>query len=231
MKNHETRMTGGGARVPRAVDPAGGAGRPCSGSNGHTAGGGAGLAIAAQIVEVVSGVTFWDYVHEYVFGRCGMTGSGFYTREQWLTDEHIAHSYMRQPDGSRVDAVRNLDKDSLSQQGPGENPGGSFIGYAAANGFATAPDLVRFAHALSYGTVHGLGSQKPGRQRHDGDVVRPEVLRLCDGEADDGRLGQVVEQRAAVAVGEDFVVDHTPYATLLGDHATPLDEALAATLK
>jgi hypothetical protein len=30
---------------------------------------------------------------------------------------------------------------------------------------------------------------------------------------------------------EDFVVDHTPYATLLGDHATPLDEALAATLK
>jgi nucleoside-diphosphate-sugar epimerase len=30
---------------------------------------------------------------------------------------------------------------------------------------------------------------------------------------------------------EDFVVDHTPYATLLGDHATPLDEALAATIE
>jgi nucleoside-diphosphate-sugar epimerase len=29
---------------------------------------------------------------------------------------------------------------------------------------------------------------------------------------------------------EDFVVDHAPYATLLDDHATPLDEALAATL-
>jgi nucleoside-diphosphate-sugar epimerase len=29
---------------------------------------------------------------------------------------------------------------------------------------------------------------------------------------------------------EDFVVDHTPYARILGDHATPLDEALAATL-
>ena len=80
-------------------------------------------------------------------------------------------------------------------------------------------------------TRQAAAGGRPWRQRHDGDVVRPEVLRLCDGEADDGRLGQVVEQRAAVAVGEDFVVDHTPYATLLGDHATPLDEALAATLK
>lgn len=128
-------------------------GVPGAGSNGHTAGGGAGLAIAAQIVEAVTGTTYWDYVHQHVFGRSGMTGSAFYTRTQWLTDEHIAHSYMLQADGSRVDAVRNLDKDSLSQQGSGENPGRSFIGYASGNGFATAPDLVRFAEALRDGTV------------------------------------------------------------------------------
>jgi hypothetical protein len=95
-------------------------GVPGAGSNGHAAGGGAGLAIAAQIVEAVTGTTYWDYVHEHVFGCSGMIGSGFYTRTQWLTDEHIAHSYMLQADGSRVDAVRNVDKDSLSQQGPGE---------------------------------------------------------------------------------------------------------------
>jgi hypothetical protein len=88
-------------------------------------------------------------MHEHVFGRAGMTGSAYYTRDQWLTDEHIAHPYMRQPDGSRIDAVRNLDKDSMSQQGPGENPGRSFIGKV----FATAPDLARFAEALSDGTV------------------------------------------------------------------------------
>ncbi|WP_216209675.1 hypothetical protein [Amycolatopsis aidingensis] len=35
-----------------------------------------------------------------------MTGLAFYTRPQWLTDEHIAHSCMLQADGSRVDAVR-----------------------------------------------------------------------------------------------------------------------------
>jgi CubicO group peptidase (beta-lactamase class C family) len=119
----------------------------------HTSGGAVGLAIAAQIVEAVAGMTFWDYVHEHVFGRSGMTGSAFYTREQWLTEEDIAHPYMRQPDGSRVDAVRNLDKDSMSQQGPNENPGRSFIGHAAGKGFATAPDLVRFAEALRDGTV------------------------------------------------------------------------------
>jgi CubicO group peptidase (beta-lactamase class C family) len=128
-------------------------GVPGAGNQIHLSGGAVGLVIAAQIVEAVSGMTFWDYVHEHVFGRCGMTGSAFYTRDQWLTDEHIAHPYMRQPDGSRVDGVRNLDRDSLSQQGPNENPGRSFIGHAAGKGFATAPDLVRFAEALRDGTV------------------------------------------------------------------------------
>ncbi|PZW03356.1 CubicO group peptidase, beta-lactamase class C family [Micromonospora phaseoli] len=128
-------------------------GVPGSGSNGHLPGGGVGLAMAAQIVEAVSGMTFWDYVHEHVFGRAGMTGSAFYTREQWLTDEHIAHPYMRQADDSRVDAVRNLDRGSVSPPIRGRNPARSFIGYASADGFATAPDLVRFAHALRDGTL------------------------------------------------------------------------------
>ncbi|MBO2448502.1 beta-lactamase family protein [Actinomadura barringtoniae] len=123
---------------------------PGSGNQAHTNGAGAGLSIAAQIVEAVTGTTYWDYVHEHIFKRCGMTGTAFYTRPQWLTDEHIARSYMLQPDGSRVDAVRNLDKGSMKQ---GKNPGRHFIGYATDDGFATAPDLVRFAHALADGTV------------------------------------------------------------------------------
>ena len=39
-------------------------GVPGAGSNGHAAGGGAGLAIAGQILEAVTGMTYWDYVHE-----------------------------------------------------------------------------------------------------------------------------------------------------------------------
>jgi CubicO group peptidase (beta-lactamase class C family) len=101
----------------------------------------------------VSGLTYWDYVKEHVFGRCGMTGTAFYTRPQWLTDQHIAHPYMTLADGSRVDAVRNLDKSSPAPDTLGENPGRSFISPPGDAGFATAPDLVRFAQALADGTV------------------------------------------------------------------------------
>ncbi|MES9540690.1 serine hydrolase [Actinomadura sp. NPDC000600] len=126
---------------------------PGSANQGHIAGGGVGLSMAAQIVEAVTGMTYWDYVHEHIFARCGMTGSGFYTRPQWLADEHIAHSYMRQADGGRVDAVRNLDKGSVQPEVAGKNPGRAFIGYASDDGFATARDLVRFAQALQEGKV------------------------------------------------------------------------------
>ncbi len=117
---------------------------------GHS---GADIAIPALIVEAVSGKTYWDYVQENIFGRCGMTGSAFCTRPQWLTDEHIAHPYMTLAEGSQVDAVRNLDKGSPSPDVLGKNPGRSFIDAPGDGGFATAPDLVRFAHALGDGTV------------------------------------------------------------------------------
>ncbi|MEW2527464.1 serine hydrolase domain-containing protein [Streptomyces sp. NPDC047071] len=114
---------------------------------------GAEVAIPAQIVEAVTGMTYWDYVEEHIFRRCGMTGTAFCTRPRWLTDERVAHPYMELADGSRVDAVRNLDKSSPSPQQPGKNPGRNFIDAPGDGGFATAPDLVRFAHALADGTV------------------------------------------------------------------------------
>ncbi|KAB2342200.1 serine hydrolase domain-containing protein [Actinomadura rudentiformis] len=114
---------------------------------------GAEVAIPAQIVEAVTGTTYWDYVQEHIFKRCGMTGTAFYTRPQWLTDEHIAHPYMTLADGSQVDAVRNLDKGSPDPFVLGVNPGRSFIDAPGDGGFATAPDLVRFANALRDGTL------------------------------------------------------------------------------
>ncbi|MCX5562991.1 serine hydrolase [Streptomyces sp. NBC_00038] len=111
------------------------------------------VTISAQIVEAVTGKSYWDYVQENIFGRCGMTGSAFCTRPQWLTDEHIAHPYMELADGSVVDAVRNLDNSSPDPNVLGKNPGRAFIDAPGDGGFATAPDLVRFAHALGDGTV------------------------------------------------------------------------------
>jgi CubicO group peptidase (beta-lactamase class C family) len=126
---------------------------PGSADQAHTNGAGAGIAMAAQIIEAVSGTTYWDYVQEHIFGRCGMTGTAFYTRPQWLTDTHIAHPYMTLADGSVVDAVRNLDKSSSDAQTAGVNPGRAFIDAPGDGGFTTAPDLVRFARALSDGTL------------------------------------------------------------------------------
>ena len=111
------------------------------------------VAIPALIVEAITGKSYWDYVEENVFRRCGMTGTAFYTRPQWLTDKHIAHSYMTVADGSRVDAVRNLDQGSQFPYELGKNPGRAFIDAPGDGGFATAPDLVRFANALADGTL------------------------------------------------------------------------------
>jgi CubicO group peptidase (beta-lactamase class C family) len=111
------------------------------------------VTISALIVEAVAGTTYWDYAQEHIFKRCGMTGSAFYTRPRWLTDPRIAHPYMELADGSVVDAIRNLDKGSSRPEVAGKNPGRDFISAPGDGGFATAPDLVRFAHALSDGTV------------------------------------------------------------------------------
>jgi CubicO group peptidase (beta-lactamase class C family) len=111
------------------------------------------VTISALIVEAVAGTTYWEYVREHIFGRAGMTGSAFYTRPQWLTDAHIAHPYMELADGSVVDALRNLDKGSPAPDELGKNPGRAFIDAPGDGGFATALDLVRFANALSDGTL------------------------------------------------------------------------------
>ncbi|BCY08924.1 serine hydrolase [Actinoplanes sp. L3-i22] len=114
---------------------------------------GAETAIPALIVEAVSGKTYWEYVEENIFRRCGMTGSAFYTRPQWLTDPRLAHPYMTLADASQVDAVRNLDKGSPYDYILGRNPGRAFIDAIGDGGFATAPDLVRFVRALGDGTL------------------------------------------------------------------------------
>ncbi|MDI2129099.1 serine hydrolase domain-containing protein [Yinghuangia seranimata] len=111
------------------------------------------VTMSALIVEAVAGTTYWDYVEEHIFKRCGMTGSAFFTRPQWLTDTHIAHPYMTLAEGSQVDAVRNLDKSSPSPNVLGKNPGRAFIDAPGDGGFATAPDLVRFARGLGDGTL------------------------------------------------------------------------------
>lgn len=159
---------------------------------------GADVAIPAMIVEAVTGMTYWDYVQENIFRRAGMSGTGFYTRPQWLTDEHIAHPYMLLADGSLVDAVRNLDKSSPSPFTPGRNPGRDFIDAPGDGGFATAPDLVRFAHALRDGTL---------LDRPYADVLTAAKIPLPP---------QGQEGRAAAPTHVSFGAYHLPVAITAG---------------
>lgn len=111
-----------------------------------------GMDVLSEIVAKVSGQPFWDYVHDHIFKPAGMRRSKYYTRAEWLDDRNIAHPYMLQESGERIDAVRNLDKGGLPVPGT-EIPGGlnsarDFIGYGGGMGFSTAPDMVRFTQAV-----------------------------------------------------------------------------------
>lgn len=105
------------------------------------------MSALAEIVATVSGQSFWDYVQQHIFAPAGMTGSAYYTREQWLGDKRIAHPYMAQADGTRIDGVRDLDAGTVySPSGGGANPARSFIGGGGGGGFSTAPDLIDNYH-------------------------------------------------------------------------------------
>ncbi|PZG52078.1 serine hydrolase [Spongiactinospora gelatinilytica] len=113
-----------------------------------------GMSILGEIVEKVGGGgSFHEYVAENVFRRAGMTDSAYYTRPDWLNNERIAHPYMWQEDGPRVDAVRNLDKGAVLNGGKGTNAARAWIGSGGGGGFSTAPDLAAFARALLNGRL------------------------------------------------------------------------------
>ncbi|OLF11598.1 hypothetical protein BLA60_11670 [Actinophytocola xinjiangensis] len=107
-----------------------------------------GMSILGEIVAKVTGRYFHEYVAEHILRPAGMSSSDYYTRDDWLTNPRIAHPYMYQEDGSRVDAVRNLDAGAVLGGGPGSNAARGYIGSGGGGGFATAGDLVSFATAL-----------------------------------------------------------------------------------
>ncbi|MET7337860.1 serine hydrolase domain-containing protein [Nonomuraea sp. NPDC005650] len=147
-----------------------------------------GYTLLGELVARVSGMSFQDYVRQNIFLPAGMKDSAYYTRRQWLADKRIAHPYMYQKDGTRVDAVRNLDKGSVyGDAGQGSNSARGWMGTGGGNGFSTAPDLVRFAAALQAGKlasrpytelyVNGKISAKPLKEDTSGSSLRGETFQ------------------------------------------------------
>jgi CubicO group peptidase (beta-lactamase class C family) len=95
----------------------------------------AGYILLGVIIEKVSGQSYFDYVREHIFVPAGMTNTGYFELDEVVPN--LAIGYAR------------FDDDVLGI-GPRRN-NGVFLGYkgsSAGGGYATAPDLLRFARAL-----------------------------------------------------------------------------------
>jgi CubicO group peptidase (beta-lactamase class C family) len=100
-----------------------------------------GYATLGAIAAQVSGQSYYDYVREHIFARADMTRSDFYTRPQWLTDPDVAHPYSSGTRGAPAGPLTDITSEE------------DFIGSPAGNAFSTAPDMVRFAGALTGGRL------------------------------------------------------------------------------
>ncbi|MFI0484193.1 serine hydrolase domain-containing protein [Actinomadura sp. 9N215] len=115
-----------------------------------------GFSILGELVATVSTEkSFHKYVADNIFAPAKMTSTAYYTRPDWLTNKRIAHPYIYQEDGSRVDGVRNLDAGAVLNGGNGSNAARAFIGSGGGGAFSTASDLVRFTFALESGKLAG----------------------------------------------------------------------------
>jgi CubicO group peptidase (beta-lactamase class C family) len=95
--------------------------------------------VLAAIVASVSGQSYFDYVRQHVFRRAGMTHADFLSRPQVLAARDVAHPYATQRDGTRDDFT-------TSEFFP-------FSTGPAGGAYSTASDLLRYAEALSAGTL------------------------------------------------------------------------------
>lgn len=99
-----------------------------------------------EIVQQVSGQSYYDYIRQHIFQAAGMGQSDFYTRPQREQNLLIAHPYSR-VGGPFI----------LPSRGPHQPPNGSlvdvsglveYIGYPSGSAYSSVQDMLRFRRAL-----------------------------------------------------------------------------------
>jgi len=93
-----------------------------------------GFVLLGDIIEHVSGQSYYDFVDQHVFAPAGMHDTGSLPEDVVVPGR--AHAYMRKGD-RWVDAAGTL----------------PYRGTAAGGGYSTAGDLLKFARALQSGTL------------------------------------------------------------------------------
>ena len=95
----------------------------------------AGYMLLGAIIEKVSGQDYYSYVQEHIYKPAGMNDTGFY--EPGKPIPNLAVGYTRMSlNGQPQTEIRDNESTREIKGGP------------AGGGFSTAPDLVRFQHAL-----------------------------------------------------------------------------------
>jgi CubicO group peptidase (beta-lactamase class C family) len=98
-----------------------------------------GYLLLGALVEKLSGQSYFDYVHDHIFGPAGMTGTGFPLKTAPMDDRAVGYDRAEDPAGG------GSWKDTAALMvGRGTSAGG---------GFTTADDLLAFAVALQSGKL------------------------------------------------------------------------------
>jgi CubicO group peptidase (beta-lactamase class C family) len=92
-----------------------------------------GYHLLGAIIGKVTGMSYYDYVRQYVFAAAGMTDTRFLTRPEWQAGRNIAHPYYFDEQGQLTDSVSEF---------------GYIVGVPAADAFSTCADLDRFGRLL-----------------------------------------------------------------------------------
>jgi CubicO group peptidase (beta-lactamase class C family) len=95
-----------------------------------------GYAVLGVIIERVSGMDYYDYIRENVFGRAGMMRSGFFSVSDPVDNMALGYTLM-QPDGTQDGGERTSNANMIERIG---SPGGG--------AYSTLADMQRFGQAL-----------------------------------------------------------------------------------
>jgi len=98
-----------------------------------------GYIVLGLIIERVSKQSYYDYVRSHIFEPAGMTNSSWPERDQ--PTPHLATGYTNETDDGPSQTRRNNIYTAPAR------------GSSAGGGYATAPDLVKFAAALRSGVL------------------------------------------------------------------------------
>jgi CubicO group peptidase (beta-lactamase class C family) len=113
-----------------------------------------GYVLLGRIIEVVTGVSYYEYVRRHIFGPAGMDATAYLTLEEWPDDRAVGYAA----------------RDSGDTTPPGSQGGGAgaaraptarrpntwslaWRGSAAGGGYASAGEMLRLDNALREGRI------------------------------------------------------------------------------